>query len=406
MKPVFRPYERKPFDAERCTQCGICLSECPVLALPPATACQEITTLAAHEQKPEALPEFTRTILRACTACFMCNLVCPEDCRPANLFLDMWGREFKRNGLPERARFFLPYSRPNYRSYVQQRLSRKEQDALAAWTDMTPSDVVFYPGCNLLMTPSLLFSRLFDNIPIRGSLDYCCGEAYWRMGLYDHVEQAAARCTRYFKTLGVKTVYLACTGDLNMFVHVLPQFGGDFSGITFAPFLEYLHERLVSGAWPIVKRFDGRTITVQDACHTKLYDPDYHTWPRRILSYLGFSVREAPNHAHTALCCGIGSGLSHDAGYAKSALIAGQRACVRNLRAAGADCVGVYCSGCLEMLTLSEIGGKLHHIFALVQEAIGEKPEVKHCRTAAHLLLGIVRNQAGGSARFVPPPIE
>ena len=406
MKTRFRQYERKPFDADRCTRCGLCLSRCPVMNLPTEQAKNEIEALIQHWQRPGTLAKSTKKVLGACTACFACNLVCPENCRPANLFLDLWHRDYKQNGLPERARYFLPYSRPNYRTYAMERLSGKERQAIQDWASLEPAEELFYPGCNLLMTPSLLFSRLFEGLPIRGSLDYCCGEAYFRMGLYEHVEQAARRCTRYFQTLGAKRVYLACVGDLNMFTHVLPQFGADFSGIDFISFLKPLHEKLASGALPLVKRFSGQTITVQDSCHSKVYEQNYHEWPRRILALLGFEVREAPKQGDSALCCGIGGGISHASGYAKAALVKSQRACVRNLRSAGADRVGVYCSGCLEMLALSELGGPMRHVLELVQEAIGESPPNKHRGTALNLVAGVLRNQAGGAKRFVPPPIE
>lgn len=406
MKPPFRAWERKPFDADRCTRCGLCLSRCPVMELPLERARTEIASLIGAQGNPEALPDSTRKVLTDCTACFACNLVCPEQCQPANLFMDLWHEHYEWEGLPERARFFLPYSRPNYRTCVQERFSRTEKDALERWASLEPAEVLFYPGCNLLMTPGMMLSRLFDDLPIRGSLDYCCGEAYFRMGLYGHVEQAAQRCTRYFKTLGARKVYLACAGDLNMFTHVLPQFGADFSGIRFIPFLAHLYEKLTAGAWPLVKRFEGRTITVQDSCHTKMYEEDYYLWPRKILSFLGFELREAPRHGDTALCCGIGGGISHASAYSKKDLVAGQRACLKNLRSAKADSVAVYCSGCLEMLALSREGGDMRHVIELVQEAIGEKVRTRHRVTAFHLALGIVLNQARGSGRFKPPPIE
>jgi len=406
MKPRFRHYERKPFDAEKCTRCGECLARCPVMNLPPGQAKQEIEALIRYGQQPEALPKSTAKVLRACTSCFACNLLCPENCRPTNLFLDIWHQEYTRQGLPERARYFLPHSRPNFRTYLLDRFAEKEWDALHAWASLEPVETMFYPGCNLITMPSLLLSRIFEDLPIRGGLEYCCGEMYFRMGLYEQVEQAAATCTRYFRELGARTVYLSCTAGLNMFTHVLPQYGADFSGISFVPFLKYLYERLASGVLPIVKRFDGQTITLQDSCHAKIYEEDFDAWPRKILGHLGFEVIEAPKHGQNGLCCGIGSGFSHASGYAKTTLVAGQRACLSNLQKAGTDYIGVYCAGCLEMLALSESGGKMRHILELVQEAIGEVPERKHRGRAFKLAAGVLRNQRGGSGRFKPPPIE
>lgn len=406
MTSSFQPFSRAPFDSNRCTRCGLCLSRCPVLNLPGKNAREEITSLIRHSSDPDALPASTRETLRRCTACFSCNLTCPENCRPANLFLDLWHAQYLKHGLPESARYFLPYSRPNYRTYAMERLTLEERSAIRSWASLEPAETLFYPGCNLLMTPTLMFSKVFEDLPIRGSLEYCCGEAYFRMGLYEHLEQAALRCTRYFRKLGAKTVYLACTGDLNMFTHVLPQFGADFSNISFVPFFKRLHEQLESGVLPIKKRFDGYTVTIQDSCHTKMYDPEYFKWPRKILSFLGFEIREAPRNVNDALCCGIGSGISHESGYAKQALISGQRKCLRNLGSAKTDAIAVYCSGCLEMLAFSEYGGRIHHILEWVQEALGEDVKGGHRKTAFNLILGVLRNQHNSAKRFYPPPIE
>ena len=140
----FRKYERLPFDGARCIQCGKCLSECPVLRLPEARAKQGIVALAqcfaeiaapnaSRRWLPTVQPPTTAAILRKCSSCFACNLVCPNDCRPANLILDIWYRQYKKEGLPVRARYFLPHSVPNFRTYVIERLSGEEKAALDKW---------------------------------------------------------------------------------------------------------------------------------------------------------------------------------------------------------------------------------------------------------------------------------
>ena len=124
---MFRRYERKPFAAETCTRCEECLSRCPVMALPEAPARREIEELIRYAREPGRLAASTEKVLRACTSCFACNLLCPEDCRPTNLFMDIWHREHQRHGLPERARYFLPHSRPNFRTWLTDRFTEKEQ---------------------------------------------------------------------------------------------------------------------------------------------------------------------------------------------------------------------------------------------------------------------------------------
>ena len=369
----------------------------------------EIASLIRYLENASYTRTSTEKVLKACTSCFACNLICPEDCRPLNLFLDVWHRKYKQEGLPARARYFLPHSVPNFRTYVMDRFSDEETAAVASWRSIEPADEIFYPGCNLITTPYLTFSRLFDGMHIRGALEYCCGEIYFRMGLYDPLERVAQRCTRYFRTLQVKKVNLLCTAGLNLFTNVLPQFGADFSGIEFVSYLKVLHGKLLSGELPIVRRFDGKTITLQDSCHAKLYEDAYCDWSRRIVELLGFRIVEAEQHTQTSLCCGIGCGFSHAAAYGKRELIAGQRRCMKNACDPGADYIGVYCSGCLEMLSVAKYVSwaptPVYHVIELIQEAIGEQPARRQRRVAFDFLAGTLRNQERGARRFFVPPL-
>jgi len=407
---TFRRYERKPFCADACTQCGRCLAECPVMRLPEERAQREIVSLARYLEEEGYSSPSTDAVLKRCTSCFACNLVCPNDCRPANLILDVWYRQYQREGLPVRARYFMPHSVPNFRTYVLDRLPPREKAAVEAWKSLEPAEAIFYPGCNIITTPYLTFSKLFDGMDIRGALEYCCGEMYFRMGLYDHVEQVAAKTTAYFRRLGVREVYLLCTAGLNLFRNVLPQFGADFAGIRFVSFLKLLYERLASGDLPVVKRFDGKRIALQDPCHAKLLEADYDQWPRALVELLGFEVVEPPCSRQSQLCCGIGSGFSHQAAYAKADLIRGQRQCLKNAQAAGADYIAAYCSGCIEMMSAGKYvswpSKPAYHVIELVQEAIGETPPRRHRRIAFDFMRGTLLNQEGGRERFFVPPIE
>lgn len=407
---TYRPYDRRPFDAAGCTQCGLCFSECPVLRLPEEQAKAAIAALPAYLEDDGARCDVAERVLSGCTSCFACNLVCPEDCRPANLVLDIWRRQYRQEGLPERARYFLPHSVPNFRTYVIDRFSPEEKAAIARWKRLDPAEEIFYPGCNLITTPYLTFSRLFDGLDIRGALEYCCGEMYFRMGLYDQLEEVARKNTAYFERLGVRRVNMLCTAGLNLFTHVLPQFGADFDGIEFVPYLKTLYEKLRSGELPIVHRFDGKTITVQDSCHAKLLEPGFDAWPRKILTLLGYEIREATHHANHAVCCGIGAGFSHDAAYRRSALIRGQRTCMKNATRPGTHAVAVYCSGCLAMLSVAKYVSwtttPVYHILEVIQQAIGETPPRKQGALAFDFLKGTLLHQKGGKKRFFVPPIE
>jgi len=395
----FRPYERQSFDRGRCTLCGVCFHRCPVTGLPLERARREMERLLAGEDSP---------VLRRCTSCQACNLFCPEDCRPANLILDRWHEAYLREGLPARAAFFLPHARPNFRTGIVARLPPGERAAVARWRRDEPAREFLYAGCNLITTPTLTFSRLFRGIEIRGGLDYCCGEMLFRMGLYEAVEQVARRLSHWFRRLGAERVYLVCTAGLNMLHNVLPQFGADFSGITFQPYLPLLLQRLRSGDLPASGlegssgqrpagiRPLGLAVTVQDSCHARVVEPAFADLPRQVLEAIGVEIREAPHHQDEQLCCGIGGGFSHASAYHPVDLLLSARATSRDHRRQPADATCVYCSGCLEMMSVARFADPnrrpVYHLLELVQMAIGEAPR-RQGDLARQFILGTARHQ-------------
>ena len=390
-EPKYRPYQRKPFDRERCTVCGECFHRCPVMHLPLEQAQGEMARLLAGESSP---------VLRTCTSCQACNLFCPEDCRPANLLLDRWHGAYQQHGLPARAAYFLPHARPNFRTDILARLPDEERAAVDRWRQGGPAREFLFSGCNLITTPYLTFSRIFKGIEIRGGLDYCCGEMLFRMGLYEALEQVARRLTLWFRRLEAERVYLVCTAGLNMLRNILPQFGADFSSIEFAPYQRVILDRLESGdlaGGPGGVRPLGMTITVQDSCHTRLVEPDFGDLPRRILDLIGVEVREAPHHGIEQLCCGIGGGFSHASAYHPVDLLLSARATSRDHRRQPADATCVYCSGCLEMTSVARYADPsrrpIYHLLELVQMAIGEVPQRRQGALARQFLVGTVHRQ-------------
>jgi len=356
-----------------------------------------------HLPLPEAAQEMERlfsgkpsSVLRRCTSCLACNLFCPEDCRPGNLILDLWYEAYRSQGLPARAAYFLPHARPNFRTGILARLPADERQAVARWREERPAREFLYPGCNLITTPYLTFSRLFAGIEIRGGLDYCCGEMLLRMGLYDSLEQVALRLSRWFRRLGAERVYLLCTAGLNLLRYVLPQFGADLTGIEFLPFLPVIHDRLNQGEWGPVRRLN-LVATVQDSCHARALGPAAAGIPRALLADLGVTVVEAPHHHEEQLCCGIGGGFSHEAAYHPLDLLLSARATSRDHRSAPAGATCVYCAGCLEMMAVARFADPnrrpAFHVLELIQMAIGEQPRRRQGALAWQFMLGTVRHQ-------------
>ena len=380
-------YERKPFDLESCTLCGECLHRCPVMSLPLDRARREM------ERLRDGLDSI---VLRKCTSCMSCNNICPEGSRPANLILDRWHELYLTEGLPARAEHFLPHSRPNFRTHILDRLPADEREVVTGWREERPAREFLYPGCNLITTPYLTFSRIFEGVEFRGGMDYCCGEMLFRMGLYEAVEQVARRLTAWLRRLGAERVFFVCTAGLNMFRNVLPQFGADFDGIEFVHFQEILLHRLRHGELGQITQL-GWTVTVQDSCHARMLSSDFADLPRDLLEEIGVQVRESPRSRETQLCCGIGGGFSHNSAFNPFELLLSARTTSRDHRRVAARATCVYCSGCLEMMSVARFidpsRRPVFHLLELIQMALGEIPRRGQTRLAFQFVQGAITHQ-------------
>jgi Fe-S oxidoreductase len=268
------------FNRDRCTLCGDCFHQCPMMELPLHEAVKEMRRLIDGEE--------TRHVLARCTSCFACNFICPEHCNPAQLIMQRWHERYVRAGLPLRAEWFIPHYKPNFRTHVLERLPDDEKKMLEAWDSLSPCEEIFYPGCNIVTSPYLTRTRLLEGLEIRGSLDTCCGEMYYRMGLFEHVEQVAGRLKLYFGKLGLKKMIIPCTAGYNMFNNILPEFGfrHDFE---IKHLLDWLWERMEDGRIKITNKLHMKA-TIQDSCYGKVFGEDILGLVRKILDRVGVEV--------------------------------------------------------------------------------------------------------------------
>lgn len=378
----------KQFNEEACTRCGLCFSECPVMNLPVKTAQEEIRRLIAGEP--------TKHVLRKCASCFACDYICPEGCNPTELVLQRWHEHYEREGLPLRAGYFSPHEKMNFRSYVVSKMPAEERELIRSWADQSPAEEILYAGCNIITAPFVTRTRALEGVDIRGALDYCCGETYYRMGLLKEVQKVARRLEHYFKTMGVKRVNILCTAGCNMFMNVLPSFGVNFD-FEVRPYLPVILNKLESGELAVTNKLEG-TATIQESCYGKHLGEEYMDVPRRILKFIGLEIVEEKKHRNRALCCGIAGGFPPDSGYHIMDLT---RATIKSLlqaRGAGTDYIVGYCAGCLQMLTVGRLllpgGAPIYHLLELLSMALGEKPGHPMKWRASAFLAGVLRHQA------------
>jgi Fe-S oxidoreductase len=352
------------FDAERCTACGECLARCRYLALPAAEARR------AREQLRLGRP--VPAVVEGCASCYACDAFCPEGLRPYEAILESWSRNYDDRGLPVRARFLMPHATPNLRSHLIDRLPADEAARVAQWqsTPRRMTGTVLYPGCNLLTLPYLTATRLLDGIAIHGRLEDCCGEMYFRMGLFAEVDRVARRLTAHYAAHAIEEMLFVCPACYNMFTHVLPeQFGARFDFRT--RFLdEVLTPRLAAegGISPV-----GRAAAIHDSCHARILGDAFLDRQRDLLRLLGVTPVESTADRLRGACCGIAAGCARQSpiDIARAALDA-----LSTARRAVPSEVAVYCGGC--HLVLSMIGQgvpgspRVRHVLDYVREATGE----------------------------------
>jgi Fe-S oxidoreductase len=378
----------KFFYPDRCELCGECLHRCPVMELPIERAKEE------KKRLNEGMP--SEFLLKNCTGCFNCDDYCPNGVNPCEQIVYNWYQEYLRDGVKARARYFLTHQPLNFRTYVVDRLPEDEKAMVNSWDDYSPCEEIIYPGCNVTTTAYLTRTSLLEGFAIRGGLDFCCGETFFRMGYYDRVQEIARRHERIFEEMGLRRMLIMCTAGANMFRNILPERFGVKFNFEVTPLLRWLWEGLESGRIEIREPLSG-TVTIQESCYSQFFGRDYIELPRKILKRIGLEVREMKYSCDRMRCCGIAGGFSIKSGFLAWDILGAAVGQLREARRTGADILATYCAGCLLTLSAGKLvypsGQPIYHILELVQMAAGEKPLHRNMSRAVTMMTGALRHQ-------------
>jgi len=361
------------FNEEACNLCGDCFHKCPVMQLPIDLAIKEIKRLIAGEK--------TKKVLSLCQSCFSCNFYCPKNAYPASLILQRWNEQYKKEGLRKRGKHYMtlyPHY-PNFRSYVMEHLPKDTKELVKKWASLDPlkEDTLTYPGCNIITFAELTQASFFENLDIRGRLEYCCGETLFRTGYKDELFQVTKRLDKWLNTLKPKKLLVLCTAGTNVFKNVLPHYGLTYKFDEIKSYIQYLWERIENGEIKITNKLD-MSVTIQDSCYSKMFGDTYMDLPRKILDAIGIKVIETESCREDMRCCGIGAGFSVDSAYQSFRIRSSTLRNFKDFKKTKADAICVYCAGCLatfmgnKKLYFRKL--KVFHIIELLQMAIGEKP--------------------------------
>jgi len=372
------------YDFDACAECGECLAACPYINLGGSGARREIRRLRQGR--------YSR-VLERCAGCATCDAACPRGCRPYALIRQRWGERYGSKGIPEKARYLMPTEFPNFRSAVG--FTREEKKILKRISGPPRGGVALYTGCNTLVFPGLLESKIFDGAEPFGSFEYCCGEMYYRMGMMDAARRTAERLADVFDSLRIEKMVFICAACMNLVSNVYPKEFGielDFEKQFIA---DWLLEKIGSGKLDLKER-GKRTLTVQDSCHSKMMGEWMHRGPRLLLGMTGAEIIEREHTKDESLCCGIAAGC---AGYRAAGIAAVALKALEESRLTGADATATYCNGCQLTLSMARqfypLAPPVVPMIQVVQQAVGERPDTGlPARRAAGIMRLIAINAA------------
>ncbi|MDY6795057.1 MAG: (Fe-S)-binding protein [Actinomycetota bacterium] len=231
-----------------------------------------------------------------------------------------------------------------------------------------------------------------EGVTISGDWDLCCGEMYFRQGLFNVTERVAEKLTAYYRGRDIGTMLFACPAGLNMFRNVLPgQFGAEFDFDT-AYIGTWLLDRLESGELEIKKRLN-RSVAMHDSCHGRILGGEIMDTSRRLLTMMGLEVVEMEHNREDGYCCGLAAGCNR---YNPADMFSASVKELKETSGTGADELALYCTACQITLTtmrwLHPTAQPVRHLLEYLKEAAGEEVDHPAQGRSFHLLANTIRN--------------
>lgn len=306
--------------AATCTECMACVRQCAFLT---------------REGTPKAIVQagtdtpHARALAYDCNLCGLCSTLCPENSRPADLFLAL-RRDAVQAGEFDRKRYRIPigYERTG------------NSPLFSCYTLPHGCDTVFFPGCTLPGTRPGTTRRLLEHLrtchPAMGVVLDCCSKPSHDLGRQDHFAAMFGEMAAYLERHGVTTVLVACPNCYKTF----KAYGTRFT-------VQTVYEFLATSEQPLT----GVEQTSDDGAGTTLHDPcpmreaiATHTAVRSLLARNGIAIAEMRHNKGRTLCCGEGGAVA-----LRTPEFA-QRWGQLRAKEAGERLVLTYCAGCAGFL--------------------------------------------------------
>lgn len=352
-------------DWSTCTECGQCLTQCPVLEMKKEDAVTAIRKLIKGEPTPEVLDH--------CTFCFDCNRFCPVDgLRPHELFLQRALE--KRKKVPGVLKY-LSNGRGTKNMFgdLYQGLGPEEKGILEKWATPPDGGDVMWVGCiGRLSCRDLDRSGVLAPLTKFGPTELCCGELPYRLCSWELYEDTVTRTLAELEPLKINRLVCYCGSCYNYFANILPNVYGRKLPYPVVSLYEWLWEQYQQGAIQ-VKNPRTFTAAVHESCYVSELGEDFARCLRNLYKVAGVETVELAHHGDRNLSCGAVSVVRSL--NLMSSLFKEQRRKFREVSDAGASEIALNCPGCYITLSFTNrlFGKKLRYMPEVLLSAFGDE---------------------------------
>ena len=281
--------------AERCLNCGLCLSVCPVIGRQKGGEYPGPASVGTSLFR--SAPEFWSTgeVIYYCAGCDACEAICPRGVPVADLISVLRRRVWdKEKGLVPKAHSMVTRVLSESGNIYGEKLNPLS-------TPRDTAEVILFGGCvglyrereSLEASAKLLDSLGIDYTAIN---EICCGGVLGVVGARDEWG-LAERNIKAIKETGAKTLVTVCP----MCYKVFSQDENYSELIEVKHITEFLVEQEIT-----LKSED--TVTYHDPCDLGRESGIYEA-PRELLRRVGAEVVEMEYNRQESRCCGAGGGL-------------------------------------------------------------------------------------------------
>jgi heterodisulfide reductase subunit D len=334
-------------ELDACTNCGECVTWCPVYlqdereAITPRKKIADFREIVKAQQSPnavffncnpvdpEAIKDFAKSLYE-CSTCGQCHFVCPsridtvelwEGIRQGIVDLGFGPLENQAPLVKNTKAYDNPWGQPRSSRAHWARAGKKDKTLLMPPKEIKEgTEILYFVGCTASFDANLreiainttnILNALELDWGFLANQEKCCGSVLLRMGDKEF-KRIASENIKLFRQYGIKTLVTSCAGCFKTIKQDYPKVGElNFEVIPFATLLSKLIEE---GKIKFSKKLNLK-VTYHDPCHMGRASGEFDI-PRKILTALseaGVEFVEMERNRENSRCCGAGGGLK--AGY-------------------------------------------------------------------------------------------